>query len=163
VRWEEANIGGYGGDPHRLILMGHSAGAYIAAMLALDERWLGPGRANVKGLIGLAGPYDFAPFDVESSRAAFSSWPRPAETQPVTWAGKGDPPALLIYGTQDNTVRPRNSEALAAKLRSGGVHVDLRGYPKLGHVGVLLALARPFRSRSPLVQDVNSFIRERAR
>lgn len=95
VRWAEANPGSYGGDGRAIVLMGHSAGAYIAAMLAVDDRWLGDDRAAVKGLVGLAGPYDFLPFDVDASCAAFGEWPRPAETQPVTWAGAGDPPTLL--------------------------------------------------------------------
>ena len=159
VRWAEVHAVTYGGAPDRLVLMGHSAGAYIAAMLAVDGRWLGPARVNVRGLVGLAGPYDFAPFDVDASRAAFGNWPRPAETQPVSWAGAGDPPALLAYGAEDRTVRPRNSEALAARLRAGGVRVELRAYPKLSHVGLLLAFARPFRGRAPVLDDVASFIR----
>lgn len=158
VQWVAAHATDYGGDPARIVLMGHSAGAYIAAMLAVDGRWLGEGRGAIKGLIGLAGPYDFAPFDAPASRAAFGAWPRPAETQPVTWAGAGDPPALLLVGADDQTVRPRNSEALAARLRAGGVPVDLRSYPKLGHLGVLVALARPFRAKAPVLRDVGSFV-----
>ncbi|MBB4154406.1 acetyl esterase/lipase [Sphingomonas jinjuensis] len=158
VRWAGAHAADYGGAGNRLILMGHSAGAYIAAMLAVDERWLGPARANVKGLVGLAGPYDFVPFDVDASRAAFGDWPRPAETQPITHAGVGDPPALLAFGADDETVRPRNSEALAARLRAGGVRVELRGYAKVGHVGLLLAMARPFRGRAPVLDDVTRFV-----
>jgi acetyl esterase/lipase len=57
-------------------------------------------------------------------------------------------------------VRPRNSEALAKKLRAAGVSVDLRSYPKMGHVGLLLALARPFRGRAPVLQDVANFVRK---
>ena len=163
VRWAEAHAADYGGDPHRLVLMGHSAGAYIAAMLAVDARWLGSDRAAVRGLVGLAGPYDFAPFDVEASRAAFGQWPRPAETQPVTWAGTGDPPALLLYGEEDRTVQPRNSQALAARLRAAGVRAELRSYPKQGHVGLLLALARPFRAGAPVLADVGRFVLEVAR
>ncbi|WP_230480676.1 alpha/beta hydrolase [Sphingomonas sp. Leaf21] len=159
VRWTARNASRYGGDGRSIFLMGHSAGAYIAAMLAVDQRWLGAERSAVKGLIGLAGPYDFAPFDVDASRAAFGRFPRPAETQPVTWAGAGDPPALLLYGRKDDVVQPRNSEALAARLRAGGVSVDVRAYPKLGHVGILLSLARPFRGRAPVLDDVSSFIR----
>jgi acetyl esterase/lipase len=159
VRWAEANAGKYGGDGHRIVVIGHSAGAYIAAMLAVDPRWLGRDRDAVKGMVGLAGPYDFAPFDVPASRDAFGAWPRPAETQPVTWAGAGDPPALLAYGTRDDTVRPRNSDALAAKLRSGGTPVDLRAYPRIGHVGLVLAFARPFRGRAPVLRDVAAFVR----
>lgn len=159
VRWTAGHAAEYGGDPARIVLMGHSAGAYIAAMLAVDDRWLGRDRRAIKGLVGLAGPYDFTPFDVPASRAAFGEWPRPAETQPVTWAGAGDPPTLLLVGSDDTTVRPRNSEALAIRLRSGGVDAELRSYPKLGHVGVLLALARPFRGKAPALRDVSEFVR----
>src|SRR3712207_3414863 len=64
VRWVRDNIAGFGGDPAQIFLMGHSAGAHIAALLALDERWLadqGLPRGTVRGAIGLAGPYDFLP------------------------------------------------------------------------------------------------------
>ncbi|WP_210359454.1 alpha/beta hydrolase [Sphingomonas beigongshangi] len=161
VRWTRAHAAQFGGDPGRIVLMGHSAGAYIAAMLAVDDRWLRADRAAIKGFIGLAGPYDFAPFDVDASRAAFGAWPRPADTQPVTWAGTGDPPSLLLVGADDTVVRPRNSEALAARLRAGGVAVDVRSYPNIGHVGLLLALARPFRGRAPVLRDVAAFVRAR--
>ena len=160
VRWTKGHIAGFGGDPAKLVLMGHSAGAYIAAMLAVDDRWLGRDRQAVRGLVGLAGPYDFAPFDVDVSRAAFGAWPRPEETQPVHWAGAGDPPALLLVGADDKTVLPRNSEALAARLQAGGVPVTLRAYPKLGHVGMILSVARPFRGRAPVVADVAAFVRQ---
>ncbi|MDR6115752.1 MULTISPECIES: alpha/beta hydrolase [unclassified Sphingomonas] len=157
VRWAEANVGSFGGDPRRIVLMGHSAGGYIAAMLAVDDRWLGPDRSAVRGLVGLAAPYDFAPFDVDVSRAAFGAWPRPEETQPVHWAGAGDPPALLLVGGEDRTVPPRNSETLANRLRTGSVPVTLRTYPKLGHVGMILSVARPFRGRAPVIADVAAF------
>ncbi|MGP7794454.1 alpha/beta hydrolase [Sphingomonas sp. CLY1604] len=159
VRWVRANADRYCGNGRSVVLMGHSAGAYIAAMLAVDPRWLGETRSVVRGFVGLAGPYDFAPFDVDASRAAFGQAFDPAETQPVTWAGTGDPPTLLLYGTKDTVVRPRNSEALANRLRAGGVAVKQRAYPKLGHVGILLALARPFRNRGPVLADVARFIR----
>ncbi|KTW00299.1 alpha/beta hydrolase [Sphingomonas yabuuchiae] len=160
MRWTKGHVAEFGGDPAKLVLMGHSAGAYIAAMLAVDDRWLGRDRQAVRGLVGLAGPYDFAPFDVDVSRAAFGAWPRPEETQPVHWAGAGDPPALLLVGADDKTVLPRNSEALAARLQAGGVPVTLRAYPKLGHVGMILSVARPFRGRAPVVADVAAFVRQ---
>ncbi|RYE61073.1 MAG: alpha/beta hydrolase [Hyphomicrobiales bacterium] len=78
VRWTKAHAREFGGDPTRIVLMGHSAGAYIAAMLAVDDRWLKADRSAIRGFVGLAGPYDFAPFDVDASRAAFGEWPRPA-------------------------------------------------------------------------------------
>jgi acetyl esterase/lipase len=157
VRWVRAHAKDYGGDGERIVLVGHSAGAYIAAMLAVDDRWLGPDRAAVRGLAGLAGPYDFAPFTVGASIQAFGDWRIPAETQPVTWAGAGDPPALLLAGDKDTIVRPRNSDALAAKLRAGGVPVEVKRYAGVGHIGILTATAKPFRGKAPVVEDVAAF------
>lgn len=157
VRWVRAHAKDYGGDGERIVLVGHSAGAYIAAMLAVDERWLGADRTAVRGLAGLAGPYDFAPFTVGASIQAFGDWRNPAETQPVTWAGAGDPPALLLAGEKDTIVRPRNSDALAAKLRAGGVPVEVKRYAGIGHIGILTAIAKPFRGKAPVVEDVAGF------
>jgi acetyl esterase/lipase len=157
VRWARAHARDYGGDGERIILAGHSAGAYIAAMLAVDGRWLGADREAVRGLVGLAGPYDFAPFDVPASKAAFGAWPRPDETQPVTHADAGAPPALLLTGSEDTTVRPRNSEALAKALREAGVEAEVKRYPGIGHIGILTAVARPFRGKAPVVADVADF------
>jgi acetyl esterase/lipase len=157
VRWARANAVRYGGDGDRIVLAGHSAGAYIAAMLAVDGRWLGADRKAVRGLVGLAGPYDFAPFDVGASKAAFGGWPNPAETQPVTHADAGAPPALLLTGAADTTVRPRNSEALATALRRAGVAAQVKRYAGIGHIGILTAVSRPFRGNAPVVADVAGF------
>jgi acetyl esterase/lipase len=111
----------------------------------------------VRGLVGLAGPYDFAPFTVGASIQAFGDWRNPAETQPVTWAGAGDPPALLLAGAEDTIVRPRNSEKFAAALRKGGVAAEVKLYPGIGHIGILTAVAKPFRGKAPVVDDVAAF------
>ena len=158
VRWARANVASYGGDPDRIVLVGHSAGAYIAAMLALDERWLAADRTAVKGWVGLAGPYDFAPFDGEVTRAAFGNWPDPAETQPITWAGAGDPPTLLLTGADDTTVEPRNSRELAEKLRDAGVPVEVKVYEGVSHVGIITSIAKPFRGNSPALDDIAAFV-----
>jgi acetyl esterase/lipase len=157
VRWVRAHAKDYGGDGERIVLAGHSAGAYIAAMLAVDGRWLGKDRAAVRGLAGLGGPYDFAPFDVASSQAAFGRWPNAAETQPVTHADASAPPALLLTGADDTLVRPRNSEALAARLRTAGVAAEVKRYPDIAHIGILTAIAKPFRSKAPVLADVAEF------
>lgn len=157
VRWVRAHAKDYGGDGERIVLAGHSAGAYIAAMLAVDGRWLGPDRAAVRGLAGLAGPYDFAPFNVGAAQAAFGGWPKPAETQPVTWADASAPPALLLAGAEDTTVRPRNSQALGSALRKAGVAAEVKLYPGIGHIGILTAVAKPFRGKAPVVEDLAAF------
>ncbi|MET1112625.1 MAG: alpha/beta hydrolase [Allosphingosinicella sp.] len=160
VRWARRHSAGYGGDGERIILIGHSAGAYNAAMLALDPALLGPDRAAVRGFAGLAGPFDFLPLDDASTIAAFGDWPRLAETQPISYAARGAPPALLLHGADDIRVKPRNSRKLAALLDSAGSDVTLKLYPRLGHVGILTALARPLRGRAPVLADVAAFARK---
>lgn len=158
VRWAEANAARYGGDGQRIVVMGHSAGAHIAAMLALDEQWLGQDRIAVKGFVGLAGPYDFLPLDPGAAQNALGNWPRPAETQPITYAGAGDPPVLLLAGADDTTVKPRNSTALAEKLTAAGVDATVTIYPKVGHIGIATALSEPFRGKAPVLADTAAFI-----
>ncbi|RPF72288.1 alpha/beta hydrolase [Aurantiacibacter spongiae] len=160
VRWVRDDVARYGGDGRRIVLMGHSAGAYIAAMLALDDRWLAGDRAAIRGFVGLAGPYDFAPFAVRSSIAAFGDWPDAADTQPLTFAGPGDPPALLLTGTDDVTVKPRNAIVLADKLAAAGVAARARQFDGIGHVAILLALSRRFRAKAPVLRAATAFAHE---
>ncbi|WP_406853734.1 alpha/beta hydrolase [Alsobacter sp. KACC 23698] len=163
TRWVKAEIGRHGGDPRRVFAMGHSAGAYSAAMAALDPRFTraaGLAGRPYRGLVGLAGPYDFLPLDASATVAAFGQWPRLEETQPVSVASRGAPAAFLATGSQDTTVYPRNTRNLAAKLRGLGVPVVERVYEGETHVGLLLALSRPFRERAPVLDDVVRFIQE---
>ena len=64
VAWVCSNTNRIGDDAARLFLMGHSAGAYIAAMFALNSSYLAQGgmtTRELKGFVGMAGPYDFLP------------------------------------------------------------------------------------------------------
>ncbi|HEX8448378.1 MAG TPA: alpha/beta hydrolase, partial [Allosphingosinicella sp.] len=128
-RWARRNAAAYGGDGERIVLIGHSAGAYNASMLALDPSLLGPDRAALRGFAGLAGPYDFLPLDDVATIAAFGAWPRLPETQPVNHVAPGFPPALLLHGDSDSRVMPRHSRKLAGLLRRAGGDVELKLYP----------------------------------
>jgi acetyl esterase/lipase len=161
VRWTRDHIGSYGGDPDRIALAGHSAGAYNAMMLALDPRWLteaGVDPKLVRAVAGLSGPYDFYPFDVKASIDAFGQAPDPAATQPINFARPGAPPAFLGTGDKDTTVRPRNSLRLAEALRGKRDEVELKVYPGLDHAAMVLALSVPFRGRAPVLNDVTDFL-----
>lgn len=158
VRWTQAHAENYGGDPQRIVLAGHSAGAYIAAMLAVDERWLGEIRAAVRGLVGLSGPYDFTPGDSPETERAFGRWPNPAEIAPIEHAGAGDPPALLLHGADDTVVKPYLSEALALSLTNAGVPAETRLYEGVAHAGVVTAIARPLRGKAPVLADMAAFV-----
>ena len=153
------SIGRYGGDPGRIFLAGHSAGAYNAMMLALDPRYLaraGVPRSTIRAAAGLSGPYDFLPLEGRVTQAAFGNARNPAETQPVSFARPGAPRIFLGTGTADTTVQPRNTDALAARLGAAGVPVTVRRYDGVGHAGTVLALA-PLLRFTPVLDDVTAF------
>lgn len=157
VRWVRSHARELGGDADRLVLAGHSAGAYNAAMLALDPRFLGGDRKTVRGLIGLAGPYDFLPFDGPVVQQTFGAVGDPVETQPVHYVSPGDPPAFLATGDKDESVRPANSDSLTMKLRAAGAQVERHRYANVGHAGLVTAIAKPLRGRATVLGDMIAF------
>jgi len=161
VAWTRREIARFGGDPARIFLMGHSAGAHIAAMLAYDEEFLarvGIARADVRGFIGLAGPYDFLPFTDPDLPYVFSAAATLEATQPIHYVRGGEPPSLLITGDADTTVKPGNTVRLAAKLREKGSTVVERHYAGLNHYTLVARLAAPLRS-ADLVEAIAAFVR----
>jgi acetyl esterase/lipase len=156
LAWVAAHIAEHGGDPGRIAVAGHSAGAYIAATLALDPRWGATGL--IRAAIGLAGPYDFLPFDSPVTEHTFGDAEDLEATQPVNFVRADAPPLLLITGDADTTVRPRHSEALAARVREAGGKAELILYPGVTHTGPLKALARPFRRQAPMLTDIAAFL-----
>ncbi|MBX3428984.1 MAG: alpha/beta hydrolase [Hyphomonadaceae bacterium] len=161
VRWAADHAEDYGGDPSRIVLVGHSAGAYNAMMLALDAHFLrdaGVDAANVRGAVGLAGPYDFLPFDVDATRNAFGRAPEPDMTQPVHFARRDAPPLLLLWGEADTTVGVRNIRGLETAIYEAGGRVETKTYPDVDHVDIMLALSRPLRGRAPTLADIAEFV-----
>lgn len=166
MRWVRDHVGGYGGDGSRVAVMGHSAGAYIAAMLALDPRYLIATCADphfIKAAVGLSGPYDFYPFTTDNARAAFAAFPDPAETQPIHFARADAPPMMLVTSSSDTTVKPRNATALRDRLTALGARVVFRDYAGLGHEDVAMALSTPFRGKAPVLADSVAFLNQAMR
>jgi acetyl esterase/lipase len=160
LKWVQDHAESTGGDAQRIFLMGHSAGAYNAVMLALDPRLtadVGFDRGRLKGVIGLAGPYDFK-IDTELLRGVFGSAQDPAETQPVTFAKTKAPPMLLIVGEDDKTVEPRNSESLARHLRENANAVRLRRYPDEDHIDLVLELSSFINASSLVLEAILNFL-----
>ena len=160
VKWVHDHAAEYGGDPARLFLMGHSAGGYIASMVALDRRYLaraGAGDVSLRGLIALSAPHVLVP-NTPVLKVIFGPPWTPADWQPLNFASSAAPPALLIHGQQDETVDPRNSETLAAALRTQGVSVTLRMLPRLNHSDTIAAFSVPLRRRAPVLDETVAFI-----
>lgn len=136
-----ANASSWCGDPGRISISGHSAGAHIAALLATDARYLAPygvtPRQAIASFIGLAGPYDFLPIESKDLRVAFPDPKRDADTQPIRFVDGDEPTTLLIHGTDDELVWPRNSINLHARLESVGVTSELVLVPDIGHTRLL--------------------------
>lgn len=165
VRWAETQGARYGGDPGKLFVMGHSSGAHLAAMVALDPQWLaeaGGDRDRLKGMIGLAGPYDFLPLTDADLRDMFGPPERYDLSQPVSFVDGRHPPLLLLHGEDDATVRVRNTRNLAAAAARAGGLVESVVYPEMSHSWIIATLAAPLRGRSDVLERVSDFIRRNA-
>jgi len=160
LAWMADNIARFGGDPQRLGVVGHSAGAYNAAMLALAPQFLHARglEGRIGAMAGLSGPYDFFPFDVPATQKTFGKVADPQSTQPVNLVSPAAPPLFLATGDKDRTVYPRNTVRLADTARRVGVPVEERHYPGVGHAGLVLALALPLRWHAPVLADLAAFL-----
>jgi acetyl esterase/lipase len=155
-----------GGNPQRVYVMGHSAGAYNAAMLALDDRWLkaqGRSPAALAGWIGLAGPYEFLPISNPQAQAVFNHPNYPPGTQPIDYVRRDTPRAFLGAALNDKLVEPeRNTVAMAARLKAAGVPVTLKLYDNIDHVLLAASMAWSLRWMSPVLDDVAGFVKQEA-
>ncbi len=153
--WSAAHLLKPDGSPRRIVLMGHSAGAYIAAMLAVDGRYLGPNRKLIEAWVGLAGPYQFVPNE-ENGRILASPDGRP--NMAADAADKDTPPAFLLVAGDDEIVGPVNADKLEAKLESLGVPVVRKTYPGVHHATLVGGLGSSFGFIGPIRADVVAYL-----
>ena len=154
-RWTAGTFAG-DGQNRPIIVMGHSAGAHSAALLALDQRYLA-GSPAPAALIGFSGPYAMDAKTQLATRSIFAG-ATPADVRPAHFARPDAPPALLVHGKLDMIVRPGNTAQLAQALLEAGSAVETMLVPGMAHLGVLLALARPLRWRAPVLARVLAFL-----
>jgi acetyl esterase/lipase len=160
LAWVVAHAREIGGDPQRIYVAGHSAGAHLAAMLAYDRSQLervGLAANTVRGLIGLSGPYALDP-NTDTYRAIFGAPFTYADWQPVQLAKAGAPPALLIHGEADDVVDIGHARRLAAALEGLGVPVTLRTYPERGHRDTVAAFAKAAPHKLPVLEEIRRFV-----
>lgn len=159
VTWVENNIANYGGDPTNIYLMGHSAGAHIGSMLVVNKSYLPqPVYKNIRGFIGLAGPYDFLPFDEDYLPLLFGKPMQEAESQPVNFVDGSEPPFLLMHGAEDFRVKRRNIEGMTKKIKEQGGDVESHLYPGIDHGSIIAGLSVLMRDKKPMFKDIQQFI-----
>ena len=160
LAWVHNNIAAHGGDPGRVFVSGHSAGAYNAVMLAAEPKFIEAvgGKPDwIRGVIGIAGPYDFLPL-TEANYIDMFHGANNADAMPINHVDGKRPPMLLVAGDADATVGPGNADRMAARLKAHGSEVKVIKYPGIGHIGIILSLAPGFRGRTTLRQDMLDFI-----
>jgi acetyl esterase/lipase len=159
--WTRANIARFGGDPHRMFLMGHSAGGQIATLLALDPEYLqavGLSQHDVCGVIRLAGPYDFLPLTDPILQNIFGPEADLPRSQPIHYVTPQAPPMLLLAGKDDTIVDPNNAVRLAARLRAAGVPVTDTLYDGITHQELIGAFSGALTFLAPARQAALKFV-----
>lgn len=165
VKWARSNASRYGGSGNRLFVMGHSSGAHIAAMLALNEEYLkavGGSRLWLKGMIGLAGPYDFMPITASDLRDLFGPVDRFAYSQPIFFVDGKNPPLLLMHGANDEIVEVKNTRNLARAVAKAGGAVETVIYDNLSHSLIIGSMGSFLRGRADVLDQVESFVKREA-
>ncbi|MEW6092703.1 MAG: alpha/beta hydrolase [Chloroflexota bacterium] len=146
LAWVYHNIWSYGGDPERIFIMGHSAGAHLAALVATDEGYLeanGLDLSILKGVVLLDGAGYDIPYMMDNDSVILRSIYEGAfGTNPAAWedaspvahveTGKNIPPFLLFYAGNREDSRV-NSQKLADLLTDAGVQNWVVSAPDKNH------------------------------
>jgi acetyl esterase/lipase len=160
LAWVEAHAQEFGGDPQRIVLMGHSAGAHMAAFIAFNHAFdekAGAETQSIVGLVALSGPYALVP-DTAVLHGTFPAPYSNADWQPVRFVDARSPPTLLLHGLDDKEVNPKHALALNDALLANHVRVVMKLYPRRRHADTLAPFALLARRRSPAYEDSIAFI-----
>jgi acetyl esterase/lipase len=162
LHWVRANAARFGGDPNRIVLVGHSAGAHIAMLAVLDPRYaeaadFDPGA--IRGVVGLAGPYGFDNFNMPLLRNVFGADTDPQTAMPVHFVGRGAPPILLLHGERDARVPVYSSTRMYEAARAAGQDAEIKIYPRVDHPGIMQAVSMARREEAPVLADTVAFAR----
>jgi acetyl esterase/lipase len=165
VKWARDNAAHYGGKSDKLFVLGHSSGAHIAAMLALNEEYLkgvGGSRNWLRGMVGLSGPYDFMPITAPDLRDLFGPVDRFPYTQPIFFVDGNNPPMFLVHGEDDKIVPVDNTRKLAQAITKAGGPVETLIYPKMSHDLMINSFASMLRGRADVLDQVEDFIKRKS-
>ena len=161
-KWVHDNVARWGGSASGVFVMGHSAGAHISALLALDAKYLGAHGLDpsaIKGVIGLAGPYTLNPLKWRGVKDVFAaSADAPHSARPIKLARSGAPPMLLLHGVRDRVVKSDASVNFASALTAAGSRAEAKIYPSIGHFEIFTSYLWGWRWRASVLEDTEAFI-----
>jgi acetyl esterase/lipase len=167
IAWALEHLPSHGVDPRCVFLMGHSAGAHIAALATMDRRYAarhGIDPDHIAGLILMSGPFDFFPIKGSDLRKIFGPEEHHPESQPLRFARPGLPPMLFLHGRRDRTVHPFNSARMASAIRDRGGRARAIFYDFVSHTNILGALSdRVGFLFAPALDDITTFLERRRR
>ena len=168
VAWVHDHLGAYGGDKNRVFIGGHSAGAHLASMVALNPKFLvehGLSPSNLSGVISVSG----AALDLADARTyelgeklpyyeqrfaevrGSGDWKESAS--PVVYASDEAPPFLILYAEGEKKSMHRQSQRLQEALRDHGVRNRIVAVPGQSHTRIVLTLSRPDRTAGPAILE----------
>jgi acetyl esterase/lipase len=160
LAWVEQHIAEFGGDPHRIVLMGHSAGAHIAALVAYDDALVRKAGADPRGVVafvGLSGPYVLEP-NSERLNSIFTAPYTPSDWQPIRFVTDHSPPTLIAHGRDDQVVAVAQAEKLRDALQEKGVRVEAHFFDGKGHADTVASFSAVARGRTPALAETLAFI-----
>ena len=149
----------YDGDPSRVYLVGHSAGAYNIVQATLNPAFAAD-IGSIKAIAAMAGPFDFVPIQHPSIEKAFGKYQPLEDTQPRKFIRADQPPLLMLHGLDDDLVLPESYRDFYKAVKDSGAHVEFHEYPATNHISILGDLSRPFRHRSPTYETIIKFFEQ---
>jgi acetyl esterase/lipase len=167
VRWAVDHAKRFGTNPKNLVVAGHSAGAYLTAMLATDKRYLervGLKPSDIKLALCFSGGYDFYDpkrlehdgFLSDDLRDVFGNPSTYTQTQPINFVGGDEPAFLILHGAQDQILPVNQARAFVQKLRNAGDTIRYLEYPNLDHAQTITTFAQPLRFASSVYSDIKT-------
>ncbi len=149
-----------------IVLIGHSAGAHIAALMAYDQTYLNKfsSAANPKfkpaGFIGFAGPYAFNPVTWHTTKDIFSTTKNEDLARPVAFINSKSPTSLLFHGEEDTVVKKWNMETLTKALKANKVEVEANLLPGISHIDIMLNIGLPLKQQKNILEKMMKFIKK---